>query len=144
MSQESVAIPERQEEDTTSVQESPIPPGAVFEDGTIDEPVGEGQYDALIAYTDAGYAPTTITIKKGDTVRFINNSHTADSWPASAVHPTHGIYPQKSATDCLGSSFDACRGLKPGESWDFTFNDVGTWRFHDHIHPSKTGSVIVE
>ena len=96
-----------------------------------------------IHYTNGGYQPAMVTIKQGQAVRWINDS-TDETWPASAVPPTHGIYPEKNASDCLGSSFDSCRGLTSGETWDFTFNAKGTWRFHDHLHPSKTGSVIVE
>jgi len=124
-------------------EENRIPPGAVFEDGTIDEPIGDNVFHALISYTDDGYAPTKVTIKRGETVRFVNNA-AEDSWPASAVHPTHGIYPEKDDSNCLGSSFDACRGLVAGEFWEFTFNETGTWRFHDHLHPYDTGSVVVE
>lgn len=102
-------------------------------------PVGPA---VTISYTNAGFGPSTVTIKKGQTVRFKNDS-TTEVWPASAVHPTHSVYPQKSASDCLGSSFDACRGLKAGEFWDFTFNEVGEWAFHDHLHASKFGKVVV-
>lgn len=96
-----------------------------------------------IAFTDEGFVPREVFIKRGDIVRFTNESKTLESWPASAVHPTHSIYPEKTKGDCLGSAFDACRGLKPGESWDFRFTEVGEWRFHDHIHASKTGVVTV-
>lgn len=96
-----------------------------------------------ISYTNEGYSPSEVDIKVGDTVRFSNDSSDQETWPASAVHPTHSIYPEKNEDDCLGSSFDACRGLKPGESWEFTFNEIGEWRFHDHIHASKTGVVNV-
>src|SRR3989344_2564675 len=96
----------------------------------------------VITYTDTGFVPSSVTIKKGQSVRWMNNSGSG-VWPASAVHPTHSIYPQKSASDCLGSSFDSCRGLAKGESWDFAFNSVGEWRFHDHLHASKTGVVNV-
>jgi plastocyanin len=98
---------------------------------------------ATISYTGNGYSPASVTIKKGETVRWVNNS-SEDTWPASAVHPTHSIYPEKTSADCLGSAFDAGKGLKPGESWDFTFNSTGEWRFHDHLHASKTGVVIVQ
>lgn len=125
--------------------------GAMMEDGTIP---GEGAMmdggDVTgdpavteIVYTGGGYEPASVTIKKGETVRFVNNATSQDTWPASAVHPTHSVYPEKSSADCLGSAFDACRGLKPGESWEFTFGEAGEWRFHDHAHPSKTGVVIV-
>ena len=96
-----------------------------------------------VTYTDAGFSPSSVTVKKGQAVRFVNNSSSQEVWPASAVHPTHSVYPVKTALDCLGSSFDACKGLKTGESWSFTFNSVGEWRYHDHLHASKTGTVIV-
>ena len=102
------------------------------------------KYDALITYTEDGYSPSSVTIRKGQSVRW-TNSATADveTWPASAVHPTHSVYPETTDGDCLGSAFDACRSLKQGGSWQFIFNEVGEWRFHDHLHPSKTGVVIV-
>ena len=96
-----------------------------------------------VTYTDAGFSPSSVTIKQGQTVRFVNNSSSQEMWPASAVHPTHSVYPQKSGSDCLGSSFDACKSLKPSESWSFTFDSVGEWRYHDHLHASKTGTVVV-
>ncbi len=101
-------------------------------------------YDALISYTEEGYSPSSVTITKGQSVRWTNDATTdVETWPASAVHPTHSIYPETTGDDCLGSAFDACRGLKKGGVWQFTFNEVGEWRFHDHLHPSKTGVVIV-
>lgn len=96
-----------------------------------------------IRYTDKGYEPRDITISRGEAVLWVNES-SRPMWPASAVHPTHSLYPQKDASDCLGSSFDACRELARGESWRFRFNEAGTWKFHDHIRPSETGTVIVE
>ena len=101
-----------------------------------------GIVTATITYTDEGYTPSTVTIQKGEAVRFVNKSE-KETWPASAVHPTHSIYPQKSDSDCLGSSFDACRDLSPGESWEFTFNYEGEWRYHDHLHAYHNGTVIV-
>lgn len=101
-----------------------------------------GVVAATIMFTDEGYEPTEITIKVGQAVRWVNAS-SKETWPASSVHPTHSIYPGKDEGDCLGSSFDSCRGLKTGEMWEFTFTHKGEWRFHDHVHPSKTGVVKV-
>jgi plastocyanin len=117
------------------------------------EPAGHGvvgnvkldkdSFDVTITYTDSGFDPAAITIKQGQRVRFLNNSHET-FWPASGVHPTHSLYPEKESTDCLGSSFDACQDLKPGEYFDFTFYYLGTWPFHDHLHPVNTGSITVQ
>ena len=100
--------------------------------------------DPVISYTENGYEPREVTVRVGQTVRFMNDHESRETWPASAVHPTHSLYPEKTSVDCLGSAFDACRGLKPGEHWDFTFNSAGEWRFHDHVRPSKTGVVLVQ
>lgn len=94
-----------------------------------------------IIYSDVGYSPQTLTIKKGETVIFSNQSSQA-TWPASAMHPTHRDYPTTGG--CLGSTFDACRGLQPNETWTFTFDFSGDWKYHDHLHPSNYGTIIVE
>lgn len=116
------------------------------------EPPGKGMvgnatantdpYDVTITYTDNGFSPRDITIKQGQRVRFLNQSSGA-FWPASGIHPTHSLYPEKESTDCLGSSFDACEYVQKGEFFDFTFYYPGTWTFHDHIHAFNTGSVTV-
>lgn len=96
----------------------------------------------IIAYTNEGFSPKSITIQKGTEVEFVNQSE-KNFWPASALHPTHEVYPDKESP-CGTSAFDACEALAPGASWTFTFNEVGTWRYHDHINASYTGTIIVE
>lgn len=110
---------------------------------SAEEPLPRGEVAATIVYTDKGYEPNEVTISLGQAVRWVNNSP-GEMWPAAAVHPTHAIYPQKSDSDCLGSSFDSCRRLQPGESYEFTFSYEGDWKFHDHVRPSKTGVVHVK
>lgn len=85
-----------------------------------------------ILMKDKSFEPDMITIKKGDRVTFVNSDNKSH-WPASDIHPIHGIYPE----------FDPKRPIKRGESWSFTFSKVGHWRFHDHITPSTTGTIIV-
>jgi len=108
-----------------------------------EESLVRGEVAATIYYTESGYEPKEVRIRTGQAVRWVNNSP-GEMWPAAAVHPTHAIYPQKSDTDCLGSSFDSCRRLQPGETYEFTFTYEGDWKFHDHVRPSKTGVVKVE
>lgn len=100
-----------------------------------------------VIYTDSGYSPSSITVKKGDTVTFKNQS-SFGMWTSSAMHPTHIIYSGTSLNehcpDPDNTSFDECRADQPGESWSFTFNKTGTWRYHNHAQASDFGTVIVE
>lgn len=100
----------------------------------------------VINMTDDGFQPSEITINKGDTISFKNvgkNPH----WPASNNHPTHTIYPgsgiEKCGTAEANGIFDACRGLNAGETFSFTFNAPGVWRFHDHLFPDTGGVITV-
>jgi plastocyanin len=115
------------------------PPGK----GVVGNPsITTDPFDTTITYTDEGFSPRDITIRAGERVRFLNKSSTA-FWPASGVHPTHTLYPEKESTDCLGSSFDACQDLKSGEFFDYTFYYKGTWPYHDHLHGYDSGSITV-
>lgn len=96
---------------------------------------------SVITYTDSGFSPASITIQKGDTVTFKNIS-TLAMWPASAKHPTHTVYPTTGG--CLGSTFDACKGIQPGQSWSFQFDIAGDWKYHNHLQPSHFGGVVVK
>lgn len=103
--------------------------------------------EVTIKITNNGFVPKEIEITKGTKVTWVNESSNP-SWPASAVHPTHRVYPGSGIEKCGTSEekniFDACRNLKPGEKWSFTFNKVGEWYYHDHSNPSFTGEITVK
>ena len=105
-------------------------------EGTVSAP-------AVVTYTASGFSPATITISKGESVTWKNESNRR-MWVASVVHPTHTIYPERTDADCFGSSFDACAGAGVGANYEFTFNEVGTWKYHNHLGAFNTGTVIVE
>ncbi|MBS3079925.1 hypothetical protein J4221_00475 [Candidatus Pacearchaeota archaeon] len=93
-----------------------------------------------------GFSPGRLEINKGDTVTFVNNGD-ENSWPASAVHPSHKVYPGSDIAKCGTAAiiFDACDpGLSKGESFSFTFNEVGEWKYHDHLNPSLNGVIVVK
>ena len=106
---------------------------------TVTEPSASEEY--IVEMTSAGFVPRVLEIRKGDTVKFVNNNSQA-RWPASAAHPTHTVYPEPEG--CIGSKFDACAGISQGESFSFTFNEVGNWNYHDHLDPSATGTIKVQ
>ena len=90
------------------------------------------QADVEITYTDSGFAPTTITIKEGQTVRFLNTSNKL-MWVASDPHPTHTDYP----------GFDQLTAVAKGKDYVFTFTKIGTWGYHNYLGRSHTGSITV-
>lgn len=91
-----------------------------------------GEPRQVIHMTNNGFEPAGFEIHAGDIVQWVNND-TADHWPASDLHPTHGIYPE----------FDPQTPIPPGESWSFRFDKEGNWRFHDHLKPLFRGVVKV-
>ena len=86
----------------------------------------------IITITDNGFEPASITVDKNTRVVFKNIGNN-DHWPASDLHPTHGIY----------SEFDPLDGIFPGKDWSFVFKKSGKWRYHDHLAPELRGEIIV-
>lgn len=103
---------------------------AVETNQTPTQPTGEPA--VTIVRTNDGYEPKEVTIKKGDIVLFTNESDMFH-WPASDLHPTHGVYPE----------FDPLDTIAPGEEWKFQFDKVGVWKYHDHIRANKVGTITV-
>ncbi len=88
--------------------------------------------EAIIIMKEDDYYPSEITVKTGTKVIFKNESEYG-TWPASDLHPSHGIY----------SEFDSKGVVKPGDSWSFQFDKPGTWGMHDHLAPYIVGKVTV-
>ena len=84
-----------------------------------------------IELQENGFSPQELTIQKGDIVKFVSNNRIF--WPASNLHPSHTIY----------FEFDSKDPIKTGESWSFRFNKLGEWKYHDHLAPYFTGTIIV-
>ncbi|OGI60979.1 hypothetical protein A2641_01655 [Candidatus Nomurabacteria bacterium RIFCSPHIGHO2_01_FULL_37_25] len=101
----------------------------------------------LVTYSNSGYSPSTLTIKKGETVTFKNQSSNS-MWTASAKHPTHVVYSGTSLSehcpDPDNTAFDTCTSIEPGDSWSFKFDISGTWKYHNHLNPADTGTIVVE
>lgn len=94
-----------------------------------------------VEITSTGFNPSTLTINQGETVTFVNKDASAH-WPASNPHPIHIGYPETGG--CIGSKFDACHGLVQDEAFTFIFNEKGTWGYHDHMHTSLMGNIVVQ
>ena len=86
---------------------------------------------ATITFTNNGFSPATLTVKKGTKVTVVNSS-SSDVQFSSDDHPTHREDPEINMEI-----------LTPGESGSFTVTTVGTHGFHDHVDDSKTGTLVV-
>jgi len=93
----------------------------------------------------SGFSPNSLTISAGDTVNFVTTDSTS-RWPASFFHPTHKNYPGSAFSKCGSGEviFDACEGISQTESFSFTFDEVGTWGYHDHQSAGTSGTIIVQ
>jgi len=95
-------------------------------------PVGISMGDMTmptITYTNNGFEPSTLEIKKGSMVHFVNESDT-EMWVASNSHPAHDVLP----------TFDQ---FKPGDMYMYVFEEAGAWEYHDHLSAAFTGSITV-
>ncbi len=118
---------------------TPTPPANQDENATS----GDQVRTVTIRYTDQGFTPADITISKGDTVTWVNET-TGTMWVASDVHPTHVLYSGTNRSahcpDTANTTFDQCEN---GSDFSFTFDKVGAWEYHNHSRANFTGTVNV-
>ena len=101
----------------------------IKDDGIVNEQITKN----IIIYTSSGFSPNILTIKKGESLTFVNESNRG-LWVASAVHPTHEVYPE----------FDNRKSVPNGEKYTFKFDQVGQWKYHNHVSPADIGTIMVE
>jgi plastocyanin len=85
------------------------------------------QEQTVVRIDSTGYHPASITVRKGQTILWVNEDLAASHWPASDPHPTHSAYP----------GFDPKTPIAPGNIWLFRFDTPGTWQYHDHLNAEK-------
>lgn len=85
-----------------------------------------------VELTAQGFVPQAITIKAGTKVVWTNKSGGVAT-VNSAPHPTH--------TDYLPLNLGQ---FEDGSSVELVFDKPGTYRYHDHLNPTRFGSVTVE
>lgn len=94
---------------------------------------GEKISKHAVFYTDKGFSPSSLEIKAGETVQFVNNS-SGGMWVASGPHPDHTAYPE----------FDPKRNILSGEIYEFAFTKIGEWKYHNHTKAGMYGTIIVK
>ena len=118
--------------ESASVETGMPVPGTDTKDMIV-EGAGDAPNQTTVMYDTEGFSPKTITMKKGVTVVFINKTGKRVS-VASDEHPTHLLYPEfdQYKTDARGK-----------DEFRFTFEKVGTWKYHDHLNATMGGTVVV-
>jgi plastocyanin len=84
-------------------------------------------FQLLISYTDTGFQPASATIKKGQTIRFTNNSSGQLQIVADGKTP-----------------LPAASSEVSGQFWEFTFTDSGTWQYENTLNPKYSGMIRVQ
>jgi plastocyanin len=84
-----------------------------------------------ITYTNSGFEPRSLTVKKG-TIITVKNESSSDVQFSSGEHPSHRANPEMNL-----------EVLSSGESGSYTTTKVGTWDFHDHLNENRTGTITV-
>lgn len=117
----------------SQVEDQTVSPSAVEkETPTENGGVMEKKEENTVTLTSAGFTPKTITVKVGDEVVWVNKSG-ATATVDSAQHPTHLVYPKLN----LGN-------FENGEELRLVFDEKGKYNYHDHLNPSRFGTVVVE
>ena len=120
---------------------SPAPTGTSVD---VSATVGAAK-TVTVTYNGDAFTPKTVTVNKGDTVKFVDTSGTM--WVASDPHPTHQGYDGTTRSQhCVAgyagaAPFDQCSS---GTSFSFTFQKTGSWGYHDHLNDNLGGTVIVQ
>lgn len=78
-----------------------------------------------VVISNNSFGPQEITISRGATVKWTNNDAVAHT-----VTSDNGKFESGQITQ--------------GKTFQFTFNDTGTFTYHCSVHPSMTGKIIVK
>jgi len=85
-----------------------------------------------ISITNSGFSPSNLNVTVTDgAINFFNND-TVTHNVSSNDHPTHTLYPVLNLGD-----------IAPGGSGTVTINSAGTYTYHDHLFPSRSGTITV-
>lgn len=85
-----------------------------------------------ISLTKDGFNPKSITAGLGDKLIWTNNT-TSPTTVNSDTHPIHDLYPFLN----LGE-------FQPGQTVRIIMRQIGTFRYHNHLNPSQTGTITVK
>lgn len=88
--------------------------------------------ETVVTVTKNAFNPQSVTVKAGTKVVWKNESG-AMANVSSAIHPTHQVYPSLNLDNFVNDS-----------QVSLVFDKPGTYKYHDHLRPSLTGTVVVK
>lgn len=83
----------------------------------------------IVTITDSGYEPATVKVKKGQDITWKNQTSKAKQIVSDEGKP---------------AGFAATEALGQGDTYSFTFDQTGTFHYHDPENVGSKGTVIVE
>lgn len=84
---------------------------------------------ATVSITDSGFSPATLKIQKGQDVTWTNQTNAPHQIVADENKP---------------EGFKTSEALDNGDSYTFTFEDTGTYNYHDPDNIDHKGVIVVE
>jgi plastocyanin len=88
---------------------------------------------AVVRITEDGFQPSNLKVKAGTLVVWTNDD-TEPHRIASNPYPTHKDLP----------SLDSKSSIDTNGKYRYTFNQKGTFGYHDELNPDVNGTVIIE
>ncbi len=123
--------------------------------GNLNQPIlhadSAERADQEIFITDSGFSPTDLTIEIGTTVTWTNNSSTVQQVKSGPAPDFYYIYlplivngetQNRTSLSLQTEGWDSGR-LDPGESFTYTFTEIGDFTYHNPLNIELEGTVNV-
>lgn len=88
---------------------------------------------ATVMITEDGFSPATLKITLGTEVVWLNT----DGSP-------HRIAANPVSTHSSLKSLDSKTNIDTNDKYLYTFTQAGTFKYHDELHPTTNGTIIVQ
>lgn len=86
----------------------------------------------VVSYENLGFNPKNLEISRGRSVRFVNNSH-----KAMRIGSTDTTAP---ASQLLSQP----KSVGKGGTYDYTFNEAGTYKYANQNNTADAGTIVVK
>ena len=114
--------------DMATVPAAPVSTG-------VKQVVAPSKYAATVSLTSSGFVPKNVQIKAGQVVHFVNTTSASMRIYSNTVQPSL----------TYKNGFDESHSVGRGGTYDFLFNDQGTWTYYNlDGNPNVTGTIAVQ